>query len=160
VWQIPETDVRALPDVRGKDLLEFGCGTCQWSIALAGTGARPVGLDFSDQQLPPARHLMDAVTTYRSQRETGRGAGRWTTSGRCKGSEPGVVRAGLLTVPRLAVPAICLDRISHSLDYISRAVLQRKGGSWAGSLVPPPEAALADVSRSRCRYGRVLVDQF
>jgi len=122
-----------LPDVRGKDLLEFGCGTCQWSIALAGTGARPLGLDFSDQQLPPARQLMDAVTTYRSQRETGRGAGRWTTSGRCKGSEPGVVRAGLLTVPRLAVPAICLDRISHSLDYISRAVLPRMGGSWGGS---------------------------
>ena len=43
---------------RGKDVLEFGCGAAQWSIALAKRGARPVGLDLSDRQLEHARRLM------------------------------------------------------------------------------------------------------
>lgn len=58
VWQIGEDEVRALPDVTGKDVLELGCGACQWSIALARRGARCVGLDFSDRQLEHARRLM------------------------------------------------------------------------------------------------------
>lgn len=47
-----------LGDVRDKDILEFGCGAAQWSIALAKAGARPVGLDLSDRQLEHARTLM------------------------------------------------------------------------------------------------------
>jgi SAM-dependent methyltransferase len=58
VWQLPEEEVRALPDVRGKDVLEMGCGACQWSIALARRGARTTGLDFSERQLAHARTLM------------------------------------------------------------------------------------------------------
>ena len=58
VWQIAEDEVRALPEVHGKDVLELGCGACQWSIALARRGARPVGLDFSARQLEHARRLM------------------------------------------------------------------------------------------------------
>ncbi len=27
IWHRPERDVRALPDVRGKDVIELGCGT-------------------------------------------------------------------------------------------------------------------------------------
>lgn len=56
--QIPEEDLRVLGDVEGKDILEFGCGAAQWSIALAQRGARPVGLDFSGRQLEHARRLM------------------------------------------------------------------------------------------------------
>jgi SAM-dependent methyltransferase len=58
VWQIPEAELQILGDVRGKDILEFGCGAAQWSIALAGAGARPVGLDLSERQLEHARTLM------------------------------------------------------------------------------------------------------
>jgi SAM-dependent methyltransferase len=58
VWQIPESELNVLGDVRGKDMLELGCGAAQWSIALARLGARPVGLDLSDRQLDHARALM------------------------------------------------------------------------------------------------------
>ena len=57
-WQIPEADLHVLGDVSGKDILEFGCGAAQWSIALAHRGARPVGLDLSERQLEHARRLM------------------------------------------------------------------------------------------------------
>jgi SAM-dependent methyltransferase len=56
--QIPESDLRVLGAVEGKDILELGCGAAQWSIALARLGARPVGLDLSERQLEHARHLM------------------------------------------------------------------------------------------------------
>jgi SAM-dependent methyltransferase len=62
VWAIPEAQLDVLGDVRGKDVLEFGCGGGQWSAALARQGARPVGFDLSEQQLAHARRL---------QRETG-----------------------------------------------------------------------------------------
>jgi len=58
VWQIPESELRMLGDVTGKDILELGCGAAQWSIALAAAGARPVGLDVSEAQLAHARALM------------------------------------------------------------------------------------------------------
>ncbi|MBV8950356.1 MAG: methyltransferase domain-containing protein, partial [Actinobacteria bacterium] len=55
VWRIPESEVGALGDVRGLDVLELGCGAAQWSIALANDGARPIGLDISIAQLRHAR---------------------------------------------------------------------------------------------------------
>ena len=58
MWSIPEAELRVLGDVRGKDVLEFGCGAARWSIALAALGARPVGLDNSARQLEHARRLM------------------------------------------------------------------------------------------------------
>jgi SAM-dependent methyltransferase len=58
VWQLPEAELRVLGDVRGKDMLELGCGAAQWSIKLALVGARPVGLDLSEEQLRHARRLM------------------------------------------------------------------------------------------------------
>jgi SAM-dependent methyltransferase len=59
VWQIAESELRVLGDVRDRDVLELGCGAAQWSIALAALGARPVGLDVSEVQLEHARRLMD-----------------------------------------------------------------------------------------------------
>jgi SAM-dependent methyltransferase len=56
--RIPESELRVLGDVAGRDVLELGCGAAQWSIALAQIGARPVGLDLSDRQLQHARRLM------------------------------------------------------------------------------------------------------
>jgi len=58
VWQIPEAELEVLGDVAGLDILELGCGAAQWSISLAGLGARPVGLDLSARQLEHARRAM------------------------------------------------------------------------------------------------------
>jgi SAM-dependent methyltransferase len=58
IWQIPEARLRVLGDLRGKDVLELGCGGGQWSINLARGGARPVGMDLSIRQLAHARRLM------------------------------------------------------------------------------------------------------
>jgi SAM-dependent methyltransferase len=57
-WSIPESEVGALGQVAGKDVLELGCGAARWSIELARRGARPVGLDNSARQLEHARRLM------------------------------------------------------------------------------------------------------
>jgi SAM-dependent methyltransferase len=58
VWDIPERDVRLLPnDLAGKDAIELGCGTAYVSAWLARRGARPVGIDNSEQQLATARRL-------------------------------------------------------------------------------------------------------
>ncbi len=59
LWRIPEAELHVLGEVAQKDILEFGCGAARWSIALAGLGARPVGLDLSHRQLQHARRLMD-----------------------------------------------------------------------------------------------------
>lgn len=55
---IPESKLSVLGDVGGKDVLEYGCGGGQWSIALARLGARPVGMDLSIRQLSHARANM------------------------------------------------------------------------------------------------------
>jgi SAM-dependent methyltransferase len=58
-WRIPESDldVLGLDRISGLDVLEYGCGAAQWSILLAGLGARPVGMDNSARQLEHARRL-------------------------------------------------------------------------------------------------------
>jgi SAM-dependent methyltransferase len=61
MWQLPESELRILGDVAGKDVLELGCGAAQWSILLAGLGARAVGLDNSARQLEHARELIAAA---------------------------------------------------------------------------------------------------
>ena len=54
MWRIPEAELGVLGEVAGRDVLEYGCGAAQWSIALAGRGARVVGLDQSVNQLAHA----------------------------------------------------------------------------------------------------------
>ena len=61
VWQLPESDLRVLGDVAGKDVLELGCGAAHWSILLARRGARVVGLDNSPRQLERAREALAAA---------------------------------------------------------------------------------------------------
>ena len=61
VWQLPESELRVLGDVTGRDVLELGCGAAQWSIALARQGARVTGLDNSAVQLEFARSLMSTA---------------------------------------------------------------------------------------------------
>jgi SAM-dependent methyltransferase len=59
VWQLPESQLQVLGEVARRDVLEFGCGAAQWSIALHKLGARVTGLDNSARQLEHAQRLMD-----------------------------------------------------------------------------------------------------
>jgi SAM-dependent methyltransferase len=57
-WNIPEQDVRILPDdMSGLDAIELGCGTAYVSAWMAQRGARVVGIDNSERQLQTARRL-------------------------------------------------------------------------------------------------------
>jgi ubiquinone/menaquinone biosynthesis C-methylase UbiE len=47
----PETELKILGPLKGKDVLEVGCGGGQFGIALARKGARVTGIDLSRQQL-------------------------------------------------------------------------------------------------------------
>jgi SAM-dependent methyltransferase len=58
VWRIPESRLKALGNVRGKRVLELGCGAAQWSVALARRGATAVGIDVSVAQLEHARRAV------------------------------------------------------------------------------------------------------
>jgi ubiquinone/menaquinone biosynthesis C-methylase UbiE len=57
VWQIPDAEVHALPDVRGKDVVELGCGTAYISAWLARKGARVTGVDVTPAPLETARAM-------------------------------------------------------------------------------------------------------
>ncbi len=57
VFGNPESEVQALGDVDGLDVLEIGCGTAYFSAWLARHGARPVGIDPTPAQLETARQL-------------------------------------------------------------------------------------------------------
>jgi SAM-dependent methyltransferase len=65
----PESELDVLGDVRGKEMLELGCGGGQWSIALEAIGARPVGLDLSREQLRHARRSSASVPLLVSDAE-------------------------------------------------------------------------------------------
>jgi SAM-dependent methyltransferase len=60
IWHVPEAELRVLPDVAGKDVVELGCGTAYWSAWLARLGARPVGVDITPAQLETARRMQAA----------------------------------------------------------------------------------------------------
>ena len=53
----PEAEVRVLPDVAGKDVIELGCGTAYFGARLARRGARVVGVDVTPAQLDTARRM-------------------------------------------------------------------------------------------------------
>ena len=55
LFGIPEAQLGALGDVRGRAIAELGCGTAFVSAWLARMGARPVALDLSPAQLTTAR---------------------------------------------------------------------------------------------------------
>ena len=58
VWQTPESEVNVLPDVRGKDVVELGCGTAYVGAWLKRRGARRVvGVDITPAQLTTAQRL-------------------------------------------------------------------------------------------------------
>ena len=56
-WRVPESELHVLPDVKGLDVVELGCGTGYVSAWLARRGARPIGVDNSPSQLANARRF-------------------------------------------------------------------------------------------------------
>ncbi len=57
-WSKPESEVKILPDVTGKDVIELGCGTAYFGAWLKRAGARRVvGVDVTPAQLDTARRM-------------------------------------------------------------------------------------------------------
>ena len=56
-FDVPESEVHALPPVEGLDVVELGCGTAYFGAWLAKRGARVVGVDPTPVQLATARRL-------------------------------------------------------------------------------------------------------
>jgi ubiquinone/menaquinone biosynthesis C-methylase UbiE len=54
-----EAELHLLGDLRGKRVLELGCGAGQCSIAFAKQGATAIGVDFSAEQLAYGRRLSE-----------------------------------------------------------------------------------------------------
>jgi len=61
IWSVPESEVRVLPELEGKDVVELGCGTGYVSAWLARRGARPIGVDITPAQLDTARALQQEL---------------------------------------------------------------------------------------------------
>jgi SAM-dependent methyltransferase len=58
LWNTLESEINVLPDVRGKDVVDLGCGTAYVSAWLKRAGARRVvGVDITPAQLETARRL-------------------------------------------------------------------------------------------------------
>jgi SAM-dependent methyltransferase len=57
IYRVPESQLRVLPDVAGKDVVELGCGTAYFGAWLARRGARVVGVDVTPAQLETARRM-------------------------------------------------------------------------------------------------------
>jgi ubiquinone/menaquinone biosynthesis C-methylase UbiE len=54
-----EADYRLLGDLKGKRVLELGCGGAQCSIAFAKQGATAIGIDFSAEMLAFGKRLCE-----------------------------------------------------------------------------------------------------
>lgn len=54
-----EDDLHLLGDLKGKRVLELGCGTAQRSIAFARQGATAIGVDFSPEMIDAAKRLCE-----------------------------------------------------------------------------------------------------
>jgi 2-polyprenyl-3-methyl-5-hydroxy-6-metoxy-1,4-benzoquinol methylase len=73
IWSVPEAEVGALPDVAGMDIVELGCGTAYFAAWLARRGARPIGINVSENQLATARamqaeHGIEVPSSRRARR--------------------------------------------------------------------------------------------
>ncbi len=55
----PESEIGALGEVDGKDVVELGCGTAYFGAWLARRGARVTGVDVTPAQLATARRMQE-----------------------------------------------------------------------------------------------------
>lgn len=61
VWAIPEAELGVLGEVAGLAVVELGCGSASWTVALARRGAHVTGVDVSPAQLDHARRAVAAA---------------------------------------------------------------------------------------------------
>ena len=54
-----ENELRLLGNIKGKNILEIGCGGAQCGIAMAKQGAKVIGVDLSYEQLKFAKNLVE-----------------------------------------------------------------------------------------------------
>lgn len=59
IFDVPESHLNVLGEVRGLDVVELGCGTAYFSAWLARRGARPVGVDVTPAQLETGRRCQE-----------------------------------------------------------------------------------------------------
>lgn len=64
IWQIPENDIKLLPDVNDRDVIELGCGTAYVSAWLTRRGARVTGIDNSAEQLKTALEMQNKFDLF------------------------------------------------------------------------------------------------
>jgi SAM-dependent methyltransferase len=57
IWDAPESELRVLPELDGRDVVELGCGTAYVAAWLARRGANVVGVDPTPAQLETARRM-------------------------------------------------------------------------------------------------------
>jgi SAM-dependent methyltransferase len=60
----PESEINALGDVAGRDVVELGCGTAYFGAWLARRGARVTGVDPTPAQLNTARRMQDEFNLH------------------------------------------------------------------------------------------------
>ena len=65
-----ERELRLIGDVKGKRVLELGCGTGQAAVTLAKQGATVIAVDVSTVQLAHARRLMERAEVRIEWHET------------------------------------------------------------------------------------------
>ena len=116
-WAPDESELRLLGDVRGKRILEIGCGGGQCSIAFARQGAIAVGIDLSDEQLAFASQLAQSALA------------------------PGVANDDAL------VPPTFLQGDASDLGRFTDGSFDLVFSAYALHYVPHIEACLAEVSR-------------
>jgi SAM-dependent methyltransferase len=70
MWQLPESELHALGELDGRDVLELGCGAGQFGLSLVRQGARVTGIDNSAKQLEFARaNVGDRMTLVHGSAE-------------------------------------------------------------------------------------------
>jgi ubiquinone/menaquinone biosynthesis C-methylase UbiE len=70
MWQIPESELNALGELNGREVLELGCGAGQFGLSLVRQGARVTGIDNSAKQLEFARaNVGDRMTLVHGSAE-------------------------------------------------------------------------------------------
>ena len=117
-----EDELHLLGDVKGKRVLDLGCGGGQNLIALARQGAQGIGVDFSDEQLRFARKLAEQEEVKIDFRE-------------------GDV-ADLAILPADNVDVVISTMAFHYVDDLSRVFRQvhrvlRNGGTFVFSTMHP-----------------------
>ena len=70
MWQLPESELQALGELDGREVLELGCGAGQFGLSLVRSGARVTGIDNSAKQLEFARaNVGDRMTLVHGSAE-------------------------------------------------------------------------------------------